>query len=179
MEENTKEKTENKKHILVNKKIFFMNRFTANNLNHHKNKSINNSNKEKINTVDSIKSQKNRLANLNINNYQFEIKEKDIIFKNNGNENNKLLGKILSEFNKNNNENSNNTFDENIKSDILNTQDKKDTKLKKENRIQEIEIKNMNLNSNFKINKNKSSSEFKNKKQLYELDLKDRNYYYY
>ena len=176
MEENTKEKTENKKHILVNKKIFFMNRFTSNNLNHHKNKSINNSNKEKINTVDSIKSQKNRLANLNINNYQFEIKEKDIIFKNNGNENNKLLGKILSEFNKNNNENSNNIFDENIKNDILNTQDKKDTKLKKENRIQEIEIKNMNLNSNFKINKNKSSSEFKNKKQLYELDLKDRNY---
>ena len=176
MEENTKEKTENKKHILVNKKIFFMNRFTANNLNHHKNKSINDSNKEKINTVDSIKTQKNRLANLNINNYQFEIKEKDIIFKNNGNENNKLLGKILSEFNKNNNENSNNIFDENIKSDILNTQDKKDTKLKKENRIQEIEIKNMNLNSNFKINKNKSSSEFKNKKQLYELDLKDRNY---
>ena len=99
MDENKKEKKEMKKQIFVNKKINFVNRYTSNNLNNQKNLSINDFNKERINTIDSIKSQRNRLTNLNINSYQFEIKEKDIIFKNNGDENRNLLGKILSELN--------------------------------------------------------------------------------
>ena len=175
MDENKKEKKEMKKQIFVNKKINFVNRYTSNNLNNQKNLSINDFNKERINTIDSIKSQRNRLTNLNINSYQFEIKEKDIIFKNNGDENRNLLGKILSEFNSNNIETNNNIFDENekkVKNYIINSQDKINNSLKKENRIQEIEIKNMNLKSNFN---NKSSLDFKNKKQLFELDIKDRN----
>ena len=175
MDENKKEKKEMKKQIFVNKKINFVNRYTSNNLNNQKNLSINDFNKERINTIDSIKSQRNRLTNLNINSYQFEIKEKDIIFKNNGDENRNLLGKILSEFNSNNIETNNNIFDENekkVKNYIINSQSKINNSLKKENRIQEIEIKNMNLKSNFN---NKSSLDFKNKKQLFELDIKDRN----
>ena len=172
MEENIKEKTEKKKHILVNKKIYFMNRFTSNNINQQKNKSITNFQKDKINTIGSIKSHRNRLTNVNINNYQFEIKEKDIIFKNNGDENKKIYEKILSEFNSNNNETNNNIFDEENKK-MNNSKDKNSSSLKKENRIQEIEIKNMNWKSNYKT---KSYSEFKNKKQLRELDIKDKFY---
>ena len=182
-EENKNEQFEKKKHILVNKKKSFMNRMTSNNIsyikksgekegmNQHINKSKNSYVKDRINTAEHLKSNRDKFRSMNINNYQFEIKEKDIIFKNNGKEGTKLLGKIFSEFNPNNTE-TNNIFDGNYQNFTFDKRNNNTNSLKKENKIQEIKIENMKLKPNNKI---KSSSDFRNKRSLYDLEIKDNN----
>ena len=187
MEEKIKNKTiinkklniENKHHILVNKKINFMNRLTSNNYKDNNRKSeikehTNNYNtKDKRKAIESIKANRDNKNNMNINNYQFEIGEKNIIFKNTGNDNKKLLGEILSEFNCNkinkDNINNNNRFDENKR----NFKDNNFSFIN-ENRIQEIIIKNMRLKNDNKVTRH--NSDIKKRKKPFELDIKDRNY---
>ena len=175
--ENEKEPSEMKKHILVNKKKNFINRLSyiksgkKEVMNQHLNKSKNNFEKDRINNVECLHSNRDKFKSMNINNYQFEIKEKDIIFKNNGKERTQLLGKIFSEFDLNNNE-ANNIFDENYQNFTFSKRYNNSINFRKDNKIQEIKIENMKLKSNNKI---KSSSDFKNKRPSYELEIKDNN----
>ena len=175
--ENEKEPSEMKKHILVNKKKNFINRLSyiksgkKEVMNQHLNESKNNFEKDRINTVECLHSNRDKFKSMNINNYQFEIKEKDIIFKNNGKERTQLLGKIFSEFDLNNNE-ANNIFDENYQNFTTSKRYNNSINFRKDNKIQEIKIENMKLKSNNKI---KSSSDFKNKRPSYELEIKDNN----
>ena len=121
---NLNEKSEIKPHISVNKNIRFKNKKISNYQKKEGNKeSVNfnsnnfsynysNINKDMNNNFDNNNSDKKNLRNMNINNYQFEIQEKEIIFKNSGEQKKQLFGNILSEFDQNKNL-SNNIFDEN------------------------------------------------------------------
>ena len=134
--------------ILVNKKINFIKKGESN----------------ETKTFEPAKNNKDILNNETIKENQFEIKEKKIIFKMNGEEKKKILGKILTEFNLNKNEN-HNIFDSN---NIFSMEDKDKCHFKKENKIKEIKIKNMN-------NKFKNISDIKNQKKLIELEINDLN----
>ena len=134
--------------ILVNKKINFIKKGESN----------------ETKTFEPAKNNKDILNNETIKENQFEIKEKKIIFKMNGEEKKKILGKILTEFNLNKNEN-HNIFDNN---NIFSMEDKDKYHFKKENKIKEIKIKNMN-------NKFKNISDIKNQKKLIELEINDLN----
>ena len=165
---------EKKKYILVNKKNNFKKQITSDNINHigkkQKNESITRS-KNTIKTFESLKYNKGQLRNMKINNYQFEIKEKNIIFKNKDEEKRQILGKILSEFNSNPNQR-NNIFDNNNNNNSINTKNQDKNNSKKINRIQEIKINYFNQKNN---NKTTNSSVNKNIKKLQDLKLNDIN----
>ena len=196
---NLNEKSEIKPHISVNKNIRFKNKKISNYQKKEGNKeSVNfNSNnfsynysyinKDMNNNFDNNNSDKKNLRNMNINNYQFEIQEKEIIFKNSGEQKKQLFGNILSEFEQNKNL-SNNIFDENninYYNNIFNKENSENKNIQKvkENRIQEIQIKNLKLKKDNKINMYKKKKNFyiskcfsdlRIKKPM-ELKIEDRN----
>ena len=128
-------------------------------------------------TVDFIFKNKN-LTNRSLNNCQFEIEEKNIIFKKNNEDKKKILGQIITDFSTNKKLNNNifddgnqltlnindNNFSNNLNNNFYNNNNTINTEINEKtlesnvinelknsnNNIQEIKIKNFNINNNNK-----------------------------
>jgi hypothetical protein len=133
--------------------------------------------------IDHITSNQNYIANMTLPNFQTEIKEKNIVFKNNNEDKKKILGKIITDFSSNKKLN-NNIFDDGNQFNLINNNyyqnintissndvvyNRKDVKEANElnktitqtNNIQEIKINTFKIKNNNNKNTNSNNKSMK------------------